>query len=117
MTPKIQVFIEDHRWEIDKNLFHALYEVLNQDEDISGMDICEFTNALYEADIDPLNYMDEIPSAFSFRDESITDLDIRNGIKKIGFCAFFECSNINIPSSVNICFSNIRLGKEGNSSN
>ena len=104
MNSKIQTFIEDHIWEIDKNLFYALYEVLAQDEYINGLDICDFTKSLYEADIDPLNYMDGIPSAFRFQDDSITVVDIRNGIKKVSFCAFFDCSKIKkiyFPQSLN----------------
>ena len=94
MNSKIQIFIEDHIWEIDKNLFYALYEILANDEYINGLDICDFTKTLYEAGIDPLNYMDGIPSAFMFQDNSITELDIRNGIKRVEFCAFFDCSKM-----------------------
>ena len=94
MTPKVQYFIEDHIWEIDHNLFAALYQVLIEDENFSGYDISEFTQALYAAGIDPVLYMDQIPPAFMFGNTRLKKVDIEEGTISIMYSAYQYCADI-----------------------
>ena len=103
MNPKIQLFIEEHIWEIDKNLFAALYEVLYADLDITGLDIRDFTETLLEADINPEDYMDNIPPDYLYKSEGVEMIDIREGTQTIQNSAFFGCvylKKIYLPHSV-----------------
>lgn len=94
MNPKIELFIKDHIWAIDKNLFAALYQLLVEDPEYSGFDIADFTRTLYTAEIDPTDYLETIPPAFLFSDDDITVVAIPDGIKAIGYSAYFDCKNI-----------------------
>ena len=63
-----------------------------------------FTQAILECDINPLNYMKEVPEAYMY--ESISpDLNIYipEGVEKISKCAFHNAliKSLHIPKSVN----------------
>lgn len=90
MDQKIKYFIESHAELLLKENFTQFYEeITNKDVDLTG----ELTKVLLEAGIDPLEYMNEIPS-FYLEKALITDFYCPESIKYIGRYAFNECKNL-----------------------
>lgn len=68
----------------------------------------EFTELLYKAGIDPLNYMKEIPEFFGY-ETNFKSFSIPNNIKSIGRMAFAECKSlIKVDFSKNLEYINDR---------
>ena len=86
---------------INTNNFTRLYEILNDgtldEESIIG----NLTQMFYKVGIDPLKYMNEIPTNF-LCDSDITKFIIPKNILKIGENAFIssKLESINIPDNV-----------------
>ena len=99
MNELTKVFIEENIEQIENNEFTALYKNASGDH----VDIQDLTNSLYEADIDPLEYMTEIPKKFFYRSaKSIDGFKIPNNIQTIIDHAFYQTDimEINIPEGV-----------------
>ena len=85
---------------IAQNKFDSVYEKLSKKLDMGY--ISQFTKLLYASDIDPVNYMNKIPSYFLYNSD-INEFTIPNSIKSIGDSAFRDCvslKKITIPDSV-----------------
>ena len=115
----IQQFIEDNIDLIDNNNFTELYNrCVSTDRE-------QLTAVLYSCDINPLDYLTEIPEWFASRTNitsitipdivtricwrafsectSLTNVTIGNSVESIGSYAFYSCNNltnITVPSSV-----------------
>lgn len=90
--------------------FEGLYKKLLQMN--IAKDIGTFTALMYEIDVDPLIYLDKIPTYFLYDQSSISDIKIPDNIKYINRCAFYKCNSLTdvaIPDSVisigNLAFS------------
>ena len=83
---------EDIKLLIAQNKFDKIYKELLElnsiGKDISDLTISEFTNLIYKADIDPLSYMNKIPTYFQ-SESSISSFNIPNHIIEIGRRAFY----------------------------
>ena len=81
--------------------FKELYTKLNKLS--NGEYIGQFTALMYEAKIDPLLYLDEVPSKFLQYGTSLKSVIIPDSITSIGRYAFEDCSgltSVTIPNSV-----------------
>lgn len=98
VAPEIQIFIESHVQLIKEEDFESLYEKV---EPVWMRK--DLTETLLEAGINPLEYMNKVPSNFLAESKQVTTFDIPNNIKSIGLAAFIDCTqltNVNIPDSV-----------------
>lgn len=92
--PKMQFLIDNNKW---KEIYTKLRVYPYDDGDIG-----KFTQLLQLIDINPLNYMDYIPSSYLSK-TNITNFDIPSHVRVIGNNAFRECyklQNIIIPDNV-----------------
>ena len=95
VSDRIRKFILDNAKLINNNEFEILYSLLNRrDGGITRMDISNFTQLLYEADIDPLEHVDIIPKYFLYRNRSVTTFIIPNNVWRIGSDSFRECEEL-----------------------
>ena len=81
--------------------FKELYEKLTKLK--HGIYTSEFTAIMYKAKIDPLLYLNKVPSSFLSNDISVKNVDIPTNITSIDSFAFSSCkslTNITIPDSV-----------------
>ena len=95
----IQQLIAQNKFD---KIYKELLELNSIGKDISDLTISEFTNLIYKADIDPLLYMNKIPTYFH-SESSISSFNIPNNIIEIGQRAFYWCSDLKtviIPDSV-----------------
>ena len=73
-------------------------------EKLTGLGLVAiFTQLCLESKINPLDYMDEVPTFFMFSNTNIKSFTIPNNIKNIGVSAFEQCSNltsINLPNNL-----------------
>lgn len=103
MNSYAQKFIEKHIKLIDKDDFKTLYEESLQWEDFyEGNFTPILTKTLLEANINPLEYLDYIPSYYMY-EEDITEFEIPEHIERIGDSAFEYCdklTKITIPYNV-----------------
>lgn len=94
-------FLKENREALDNNDFNSLYRellFLNHDE----MLISDFTKLLYDAKINPLLFMESVPTFFLIKNKDIKSIKIPNNIKMIDTNAFGQSSisNIFIPNSI-----------------
>lgn len=97
---EVKDFLEKHKDLIKQEDFEKLYNIGKYE--ISNF-IHDLTKVFFEAGIDPLNYMDEIPAQYLMNCNNLVSIDIPNGVKSVGDRAFRACSgltNIVIPDSV-----------------
>lgn len=80
---------EDIKLLIAQNNFDKIYKELLEltNKDISYLTITEFTNLMYKADINPLSYMNKIPTFFQ-SGSSISSFNIPDNIIEISRRAF-----------------------------
>lgn len=103
---KIKEFLADPENQnlINNNKWEEVYEKLNKEYSSRYGDyaVGEFTEFFYAADIDPLKYVDKIPTKFLYGSE-IKSFNIPKNIKEIGRYAFYECrefTTITVPDGV-----------------
>lgn len=91
---------------LDKEDFEQLYKRFYFYASL-GTDIRDFTLFFQQNGVDPLSYMREVPGYYLFHDKNLNEIDIPEGIERIGEAAFYGCENlqsIHIPVSVSrIC--------------
>lgn len=61
---------------------------------IAAADIGTFTTLMYEIDVDPLIYLDEVPKYFLCGQSSTHNIKIPDNIKYISKYAFYKCSGL-----------------------
>lgn len=92
MNKNVKNFINKYEQLIDDNAWDEVYKIAAKELDANtGL----FTDALYGAEIYPLEYLDYIPEAFCFGSK-LTEIEIPEGIKIISADAFGDCTAIEI---------------------
>ena len=119
MTPKLKEFIENSIDLIESNNFVEVYEDLAYDINpgfgTQEQMIGEFTTCMLNADIDPLNHMSYVPTAYlygqnrrhfsiplhidnignyAFQESDLEDIYIPSNVKVIGIKAFCTCESL-----------------------
>lgn len=85
---------------IDSYKFEELYQRARV---FLGITIPEITKVLFEINVNPLYYMDVVPAKFYEGNMELKSIIIPDGIKTIGYHAFYNCMNltdIELPNSV-----------------
>ena len=98
MNKKVREFINEYSQAIDDNAWDEVYyKASTQLDSFTGA----LTDALLEAGIDPLNYLDYVPEAYCFGSKT-TDIVLPEGIKTISIDAFADSKleKIDFPSSL-----------------
>ena len=104
ISEKLKSFLEDrsNRELLNNYNFKELYRKLLTQGMTPGI-IGEFTSLMYEIDVDPLLYLDEVPNKFLLYGENIKNVEIPTNITSIGGYAFYcwsSLTSITIPNSV-----------------
>lgn len=84
MEQDTKLFIEKHIELIEENQFDDLYSLVRHED----IDCSDFTDALYKAGIQPLDYMTYVPNRFAAKINTVQEYVIPDGIKKIEAFAF-----------------------------
>lgn len=93
--------IEEGRWDIIYNPqdYRSVYTYFL---DYESERVPEFTTILLNAGIDPLEYLDYVPSWYQYQ-QTMKYVNIPNHIKQIGYYAYGNCKDlyrITLPNSV-----------------
>lgn len=104
ISEKLKSFLEDrsNRELLNNYNFKELYRKLLTQGTTPGI-IGEFTSLMYEIDVDPLLYLDEVPNKFLLYGENVKNVEIPTNIISIGGYAFYGCkslTNVTIGNSV-----------------
>ncbi len=86
---RLKNFLIENKYFLDNKKFKALYDELGNYKLATNM----LTALLLKADINPLNYMEEVPNYFA-SNLDIKEIIIPDNIKIIGMYAFDGCSNL-----------------------
>ena len=87
---------------VDLHNFNYIYEDMHHEAGLTASDIRNFTKLLLKLDVNPLDYMNYVPSYF-LCSKDITEFTIPDGIASIGNEAFYGCAaliTLNIPDSI-----------------
>lgn len=99
-------FLRKNKALLDKEDFEQLYKRFYSYAPL-GEDTRDFTLFFQQNGVDPLSYMREVPNYYLFLDKNLNEIDIPEGIERIGEAAFYGCKNLQsiyIPASVSrIC--------------
>ena len=92
ISEKLKSFLEDrsNRELLNNYSFKELYRKLLTQGTTPGI-IGEFTSLMYEIDVDPLLYLDEVPNKFLLYGENVKNVEIPTNIVSIGGYAFYCC--------------------------
>lgn len=98
MKDLIRDALQRHMNEIDDNNFDGLYHDVN----VSYDDVGRLTEILFDAGIEPHNYMTIIPQGYLAHNKQIYKVVIPEGVTSIEDCAFFSSRivEVMIPRSV-----------------
>lgn len=100
---ELRNFIKTVRLQINDKNFEFCYRVASYS--LEKEDLGKFTKLLYDCQIDPLLYLEEIPRNFLYGRTDIFKIKIPENIKAISYDAFCGCSNLKeviIPTSVTL---------------
>lgn len=110
---RIRAYIENNIDLIDRNAFSDFYNydelIKNSGSEYVFDNLGKVTDYLYEAGIDPLAYLDYIPSNFLAKSDFV-EFDIPNHIRRLAAGAFYDSNlrNIVIPEGIEripyLCF-------------
>ena len=98
----IQKFIENYIKLINENDWDEVYKLINYNC-IDYCEVGEFTKAMLDCGINPLPYMERVPSAYLYNVEKPElDIYIPEGIKYISQLAFYDCNikSLHISKSI-----------------
>jgi len=96
LSPTTKQILREHKQDIiDKNYQEFFYHLDKKQSRI-------ITKVLYDAHVDFLSYMDEIPIGMFNETEYLTELDIPNNIHSIRSYAFKECflTEVSLPANI-----------------
>lgn len=93
MNEKLKAFIEENIELIDSNQFKKLYDNFHNSKIATWM-LGEFTQSLWDADIHPEFYMNELPLWFTHTNSELKGFTVPANIKKICDGAFSFCRNL-----------------------
>ena len=94
ISDKVKELIEFYSTEINHNLWEALYEVFLSIQDLDYQYIGEFTECMIKAGINPLEYLDDIPSAYLYA-TNVQKAVIDDPIKTVKSWAYSNCTHLN----------------------
>lgn len=104
---RISELIERYIDDIDKNNWEYIYEQLVNNKFYTAEEICLFTLHMLDAKINPLLYMNYVPSGFLYNAKYIGRLEnmclhIPDHIKEIKDCAFYNSgiTDLTLPESL-----------------
>lgn len=93
LTKNLKEFLEKNIELIEENKFNELYKKAENDLYFS-QGIGTLTRALLAANIDPIEYLSDIPYCYLYGDSNITEFVIPDKIKVVNSCAFCNCSQL-----------------------
>lgn len=93
MDEELKAFIEENIELIDSKQFKKLYDNFHKSKIASWM-LGEFTQGLWDADIHPELYMNELPLWFTHTNFDLKKFTVPSNIIKIGDNAFGNCQNL-----------------------
>ena len=93
MNEKLKAFIEENIELIDSKQFKKLYDNFHKSKIASWM-LGEFTQSLWDANIHPELYMNELPLWFTHTNFELKGFTIPGNIKKVCDGAFGYCRNL-----------------------
>lgn len=93
MDSIVKKYIEDNIKLIEDNDWNSFYANIPYRYDIAYNLTGKVSSVLLEADINPLEYMEDIPTYY-LRDSTVNNLNIPYNIKTIGYASFYMCKNI-----------------------
>lgn len=83
-------FVNEYAELIDDNDFTELYKKALQ----LGVNLNELGRMFYEAGIDPLEHMTEVPAQFFADNHDLIEISIPEGITKLCDSCFYDCTNV-----------------------
>lgn len=98
----IENFIKNNANLINENDWDEVYKLVNYNS-IEYNDVGEFTKIILSCGVDPLPYMERVPSAYFYNvEEPSLDIYIPENVKYINQIAFYNCSikSLHIPKSI-----------------
>ena len=93
LTKNLKEFLEKNIELIEENKFDELYKKAEKDLYFS-QDIGTLTRTLQTANIDPIEYLSEIPYCYLYGDSKITQFVIPDKIEFVNSEAFANCSQL-----------------------
>ena len=93
LTKNLKQFLEKNIELIEENKFDELYKKAENDLYFS-QGIGTLTRTLLAANIDPIQYLSEIPYCYLYGDSNITKFVIPDKIEFVNSCAFCNCSQL-----------------------
>ena len=98
----IENFIKNNANLINENDWDEVYRLVNYNS-IEYNNVGEFTKIILSCGIDPLPYMERVPSAYFYNvEEPSLDIYIPENVKYINQIAFYNCNirSLHIPKSI-----------------
>lgn len=98
----LKFYIEEYEKALNDKNFARVYYGINGGWSANGDVAAAFTALLFKNNINPLEYMDKVPTVFACS-LNIKEITIPNNINIIGWSAFADCEDlksIHIPKSV-----------------
>lgn len=92
-------FVNEFEQLIEDNNFTELYKKALE----LGVNLNELGRMFYDAGIDPLEYMTEVPAQFLANNHDLVEITIPEGITKLCDSCFYDCVNVKeviLPKSV-----------------
>lgn len=87
ISDRVKDLLNKYKEEINNNDFIFIYSDLNDNSDIIASDIGELTELFLSANINPLNFLNEVPDYFLYNSK-IKEINIPPNITRIGESAF-----------------------------
>lgn len=87
ISDRVKDLLNKYKEEINNNDFKYIYNDLNDNSDIIASDIGKLTEIFLSANINPLNFLDEVPDYFLYNSK-IEEINIPSNITRIGEGAF-----------------------------
>lgn len=91
--PDLKKFIEKYINYIENDDFGFLYEYATKQDHLEAYHISAFTEIMYDAEIDPLKYLQYIPSNFLYESD-IEKFEIPEHVDTIQYSAFDSCDKL-----------------------